>query len=157
MNGLIHDTALGELLKRVEHLNDIEAWFDAFNEEIQDYVVYYLIQEQQLEKRGIDEDEDIIGLYSRVTEMINPFKKEGTPFTLYDSGDFFNSMFIKVLRDEFIIEADGEKVSEDGKTANLFQLYGDGIIGLTEYNKERLGIRLKENYIKYAREVLQIT
>jgi hypothetical protein len=156
MKGLIYDTAIGDLLKRVELLDEINAWFDAFNEDIKDYIIYYLLQKEQLEDLGIDEDNDVIGLYSQATEMMNPLKKEGTHFTLYDSGDFFNSMIVKVFKDEFIIDADGIKVDENGKTANLFELYGDGIIGLTEYNKERLSNRLKENYIKYVRETLQI-
>lgn len=155
MKGLIHDTALGELLKRVEHLNDIEAWFDSFDTEVEKYVLY-LIQKEQLVDFGIDGNGRVIGRYSELTQEINPLKEAGTPYTLLDTGDFFKSMFVKVLRDEFIVDADGNKTNNIG-TTNLFELYGDGIIGLTEYNKERLGIRLKENYIKYAREVLQIT
>jgi hypothetical protein len=154
MKGLIYDTAIGDLLKRVELLDIIHAWFDAFDKDIEQYVLY-LIQKEQLVDLGINDQGQIIGRYSELTQQINSTKVAGRPYTLLDTGDFFKSMVVKVMRDEFIVDADGNKTNFLG-TTNLFDLHGDGIIGLTEYNKERLSNRLKENYIKYVRETLQI-
>ena len=68
------------------------------------------IRNDQLFDQGIDEDGNVIGYYSFVSEVINPEKMEGTPYTLYDSGDFYRSMFITVMTDAtFVIDADAIK------------------------------------------------
>lgn len=148
-------TELGDMFKRVEMLDIVHAWFYAFDKDIEHYVLY-LIQKEQLVDLGINDAGKIIGRYSELTQQLNPLKKQGSPYTLLDTGEFFKSMVVKVLRDSFIVDGDGNKTNFIG-TTNLFQLYGDGIVGLTEYNKERLMEMLKENYIKYVRYVLQIT
>jgi len=154
MEKLIFDTKLGELFQRVEALDIIHAWFYAFDKDIEHYVLY-LIQKEQLVDLGVNDEGKIIGRYSKLTEKLNPLKKQGTPYTLLDSGEFFKSMIVKVLKDSFIVDGDGNKTNFIG-TINLFEKYGDKIVGLTEYNKEQLIERLKENYIKYARYILQI-
>lgn len=148
-------TELGDMFKRVEMLDIVHAWFYAFDKDIEHYVLY-LIQKEQLVDLGINDAGKIIGRYSELTQQLNPLKKQGSTYTLLDTGEFFKSMVVKVLRDSFIVDGDGDKTNFIG-TTNLFQLYGDGIVGLTEYNKERLMEMLKENYIKYVRYVLQIT
>lgn len=104
------------------------------------------IQEDQLRKQGIDEDGDVIGEYSEVTEMINPEKIAGTHYTLFDTGEFYESMRIVVLNDSIVIEADADKRNKDGETENLFEKYGDGIIGLTTENKQRLANELSRRF-----------
>ena len=71
---------LGDLLKRTKLLFDSIAWFESFDTQLKNKILDW-IRNDQLQK-GIDEDGDIMGLYSEWTEMINPEKIAGTPYTL---------------------------------------------------------------------------
>jgi hypothetical protein len=107
--------------------------------------------------KGIDEDGDIMGLYSEWTEMLNPIKEAGTPYTLYDTGEFYKSLFIDVLAEVFVVDGDGLKTDpETGKITDLFKWLGEGIVGLTEENKDKLVEELKIKYIQNVRKILQI-
>ena len=118
-------------------------------------MVLEMIKQDQLFKQGIDEDGDIIGLYSEWTEMLNPDKVAGTPYTLFDTGAFYESMKIVVLNDAFVVEAQPIKIDEDGKKTNLFAKYGEGIIGLTDENKEKLAVEIKQRFINEVNKLLQ--
>jgi hypothetical protein len=82
--------------------------------------------------------------------MINPEKLAGTHYTLYDEGDFYRSMYVSVFPDRIEINADPVKSPED----NLFELYGTGIIGLTQENLAKLRERIKLKYIEYYKKTL---
>ena len=114
-----------------------------------------MIQQDQLFKEGIDEDGDIIGTYSEWTEMLNPDKVAGSHYTLFDTGAFYESMQIVVLNDSFVVEAQPIKIDEDGKQTNLFEKYGEGIVGLTDENKEKLAIEIKKRFIDEVNKLLQ--
>ena len=150
------DNDLGLLLKRTKKISEEKAWQKSFNAKLKKTILDW-IRIDQLWEQGIDEDGDIIGLYSEWTEMINPEKVAGTPFTLKDTGDFYKSLFIEVLSDYFIVDGDGIKTDElTGKKTDLFKWLGDGIVGLTEENTDKLAEELKKKYIEYVRKVLQI-
>ena len=155
MKNLFEGTALDIKLKEVKLLKEVEAWLYAFDKEVQDYVLYYLLQKTQLIDKGVDEFGNVIGRYSSLTEEINPNKKTGTPYTFLDTGEFFNSMFIKVMNDGFEIDGDGNKTNFLG-TIDLFEIYGDKIIGLTEQSMDALRNEIKIRMIRYARKSLQI-
>ena len=143
------ETILGSKLKKALLLSSSLAWYETFDTQLKSIILKW-IQNDQLQK-GIDEDGDILGLYTEFTESINPEKIAGTPYTLYDTGDFYKSMYIVVLSDSIVIEADPIK-----GTDNLFYKYGEGIIGLTEENMDKLRQEVKKKYIEYARKVLEI-
>ena len=150
------DNDLGVLLRRAKKMSEDKVWQKSFNARLKKTILDW-IRNDQLWEKGIDEDGDIIGLYSEWTEMINPEKVAGTPFTLKDTGDFYKSLFINVLSDYFIIDGDGIKTDElTGKKTDLFKRFGDGIVGLTEENKGKLVEELKIRYIEYVRKTLQI-
>ena len=155
MKNLFEGTALDIKLKEVKLLKEVEAWLYAFDKEVQDYVLYYLLQKTQLIDKGVDEFGNVIGRYSSLTEEINPNKKTGTPYTFLDTGEFFNSMFIKVMNDGFEIDGDGNKTNFLC-TIDLFEIYGDRIIGLTEQSMDALRNEIKIRMIRYARKSLQI-
>jgi len=155
MKNLFEGTALDIKLKEVKLLKEVEAWLYAFDKEVQDYVLHYLLQKTQLIDKGVDEFGNVIGRYSSLTEEINPNKKTGTPYTFLDTGEFFNSMFIKVMNDGFEIDGDGNKTNFLG-TIDLFEIYGDRIIGLTEQSMDALRNEIKIRMIRYARKSLQI-
>jgi hypothetical protein len=147
-------TRLGETLNRTRLLSDRVAWFEAFDTilkvKILDWVRY-----EQLAK-GVDENDQIMGLYSEFTEMINPEKQAGTPYTLYDTGDFYRSLFMVILLDSFIIDGDDEKIDEFGNITRLFNWLGNGIVGLNEKSRQKLKNEIIIKFNKYVRKILQI-
>jgi hypothetical protein len=145
---------LGEILKRTKLISESIIWFSSFDVALKTKILDW-IRNDQLQK-GIDEDGHIMGLYSQWTEMINPEKVAGTPYTLYDTGEFYKSLFIDVLTEFFVVDGDGLKTDEDGKKTDLFKWLGDGIVGLTDENKDKLAEELKIKYIENVRKILQI-
>ena len=114
--------------------------------------VIRLIEDEQLDI-GIDGDGDIIGVYSVATEMITEGeKKAGDKFNLLDTGEFRNSIKTRVIKDTngygIGIDADPEKEGGD----NLFDLYGERIINLTNDNLGWIINQIKINVIRILRE-----
>lgn len=130
-------------------LIDAEAWFDANDREVKNMIIK-LIQDEQLIKSGVDSEGRVIGYYSALTEILSDGrKKQGDPYNLEDTGEFFMSMFVQVLADGLIINADYAKMQgQDWWDLN--------ILNLTEENLNKYVAKIKENYIIYAREVLGI-
>lgn len=132
----------------IESLDSEVIWRKVFSDkEIQEYIITDLIQDDQLIKQGVDENDQIIGYYSRATELItNGRKKEGEKFNLKDTGAFYKSMNIEIGSDYFMIDADPIKIDETGRKTDLFIRYGEGIIGLTEQSTEKLIEKLHDKY-----------
>ena len=128
-------------------LIDAEAWFESHDREVKDMIIK-LIQDKQLIEKGVDSEGRVIGYYSYWTEIISEGRKqEGDPYNLEDTGEFFMSMFVKVLADGIIINADYAKMQgQDWWDLN--------ILNLTEENLTKYVEKIKENYIIYARKVL---
>lgn len=138
-------TELGRLLNRSRTLSTRYLWQLVFRDVRLKNLVLRWIKQDQLFKQGINEDGKVIGYYSEVTEMINPKKVAGTHYTLFDTGEFYESMKIVVLNDSIVIEANPKKTeaTEYGfDVVNLFEEYGEGIIGLTTENKQKLAIEI---------------
>lgn len=137
-------------LRRTRLLFEAVAWQEFFTTATKNDIVKIL--QKRLLTKGTNSKGDIIGLYSLATEFISNGKKEqGEPFTLFDTGDFYASMFVVVFRDSFMIEADGQK--DDG---NLFEKYGENITGLTNENLQIIKTKLQAHYINYAKKVLLV-
>lgn len=145
---MIGETKIEKQLRLAMLFDDSKTWFDLNNEAIKNLILR-LIKDEQLNKRGIDKFEQIIGLYSEMTEMINPEKISGTPFTLKDSGQFYRSMFINVLTNELVINADATKMENQ----NWWSI---DILGLTENNLNIYVSELRKKYIEYTRFILGI-
>jgi hypothetical protein len=62
-------------------------------------------------------------------------------------------MFVITLADSLVIDSDGAD-KENGD--NLFKKYGEGIIGLTDENMDKLVAVLRQKYYQNTREVLGI-
>jgi hypothetical protein len=131
--------ALKQILNRFQYSISQRAIFLEImrKPQMRKWIIEQLIQKEQLQK-GRDEDGDIIGYYSELTEKINPRKAAGTPYTLKDTGQFYKSMYIRVNSEYIEIDADPIKVGDDGERTNLFWKYGEGIIGLTEQSRQKL-------------------
>jgi len=150
---LVFDTALGEKLQKVRLLSEAVAWYDVNIRPDTKQFVINLIQNEQLQKKGVDSNDEIIGRYSYATQLISKgAKQQGDPFTLKDTGAFYNSMFVMVLKDTIFVEA-------TSSTYGLMQSqdwWREEILGLNEESLEKYTEVLKEGYIKYVRKVLEI-
>lgn len=145
---MIGNTPIEQHLQRAENINDSQAWFESNTPQIQKMVLD-MIRNDQLFDRGVNKFDQIIGLYSPFTQEINPDKIAGTPYTLKDTGQFYESMFITVLKDSILINADATKM-EDQKW------WSTNILGLDERNLEIYIEQIKKNYIRYTRKILGI-
>ena len=152
---LFGDTAIGYLIRRVKTLNADLVWLRVFQNEPFKRWIMDLVRQDQLFKKGIDEDGDVIGTYSEATEMMNPQKIAGTHYTLFDTGDFYNSFVIFVGKQVFEIEADTIKMENENWWVRN-NISKDAILGLTDENKDKLAQKVKEKYIAEARILLGI-
>ena len=137
---------LHEMLRKGKLLNEAVAWYNAFSPKTKTEVLD-LIRQEQLMKKGIDGTGQVIGYYSRLTSLINPKKKFNAPFTLFDTGDFYRSMYVRVLQNAIIIEADTQKMEEQS-------WFTDKILTLTDENLAILQIKVRESYIKQFKTLL---
>lgn len=147
---MLNRTPFYEFVERFQKLNEVEAWVTSFDGDLEDEI-WKLIVIEQLDKKGVNELDQVIGLYSRRTEEIDPRKKAGTPYTLNDTSAFINSIAVQVGNDFFTVNGNGQK-----SNTNLFEKYGDGIIGLTPDNLAIVKEMLKDKFIEYVRESLQV-
>lgn len=117
-------------------------------------LIIYLNTEDQLREEGVDSDGNIIGTYSFATEfMSNGLKKAGEPFTLHDTGQFYNSFRVVVRKGEITITADPMKTNAQGGTENIYEKFGNfRIEGLTEENLEAVRKFCVEYYQKWFRK-----
>ena len=147
----VMDTEVGAVLKKTKLLFDATIWFDSVDSSVR-RMILFMIQNDQLRKEGIDEDGDVIGWYSQLTEILSGGKKKfNTHYTLDDTGEFFRQMFVTVLNDSMIIDSNGADKSNGD---NLFNKYGEGIIGLTDENMDKLVAILRIKYIQKTRKLL---
>lgn len=111
----------------------------------------------QLYSKGVTADDQIIGVYSFLTgtitrdqtytyQGIQSTKKYGERFTLYDTGEFYESFRVVVTKTGFIITADAQKPDKD------LMEYGE-LLGLTPESRDELS----EKMLPLLRESLRKT
>jgi hypothetical protein len=153
---LFQNTALGMALNRFNLITPESIFKQVMSDkELQKYILD-LIRIEQLLERGEDSDGDILGYYSEYTEMLNPEKIAGTPYTLKDTGAFYDSFLIYIYKNYFEIDADPIKTDENGQETNLFFEFGENIIGLNEQNLDKTRDEIREKYRIELRKLLQI-
>jgi hypothetical protein len=146
------DTVLGDLMERTMHISQREIWFYVFSDMKFKTKVLDFIRIDQLFEQGVNEDDQVIGRYSIITETVyNPEKVAGSPYTLKDTGDFYKSFMMEVLPDGIIINADG--IKDDG--TDLLERFTDKILGLTDESKIKLIKELKEKYYTESLRLLR--
>ena len=146
---MIGSTAIDDHLKKATLLSDSEAWFEAHTPQLKKDLLD-LIRVMQLTLDGVDMNNDIIGVYSLLTDILTGGRKQyGTPYTLDDTGEFYRSMYVTVLQDSILIDADYQKMQDQS-------WWSIDILGLTDQNLEFYAEMVKENFIKYARRILDL-
>jgi hypothetical protein len=102
----------------------------------------------QLFEKGETANEEYLGNYSITTERLNKGlgnnKTIADHITLKDKGDFYKSFFVRIYKDGFTIVANSIK---DGER-DLTKIYGEDIIGLSEYSQHELYKKIKPMVIK---------
>ena len=114
--------------------NEIDDIARSFEDEILD-----LNREEQIFKRGIDIDGQLLGKYRQnLSGNTRGYPKEGgTPFNFYDTGQLFSkfNLLSKGNQNKMTIE------NTDGKSKILADKYGE-FVGLTEENKRKLNYEI---------------
>lgn len=161
MKGLFKDTEIDLQFEKLKKMDQRKMWLDTLSDDDVQNFILYLIQHEQLFLRGIDGNERILGTYSELTEQMNPTKKQGEPYTLLDTGEFFKSMFITPSLDGFVVDGNGKKQGNalvggriSSAIVDLFELHGEDVVGLTEENKEELGLYLADKFIQNVKKLL---
>lgn len=152
---MLEETIVYERLKKAKLLFDSVAWFSAFTPAFRTMVLDW-IRQDQLTAKGEDADGDVIGYYSRATELMSGgSKQEGDHFTLNDTGQFYQSMSATPVSDGLIIDGDITEMESSYSQTNGYW-WNDEILGLNEENMEKLSYEVAQSYLKYARKILQL-
>jgi len=133
--------AIREQINRIRNLKINNILYDILSDKrIQKFIIE-LNTKEQLFNEGVNSNNVIIGRYTPSTyeDKIRKFDASfPRHYTLLDTGEFYESFEIIVQKEAFIITADGQKEDD-----NLFEKYGDDIVGLTEESMTKLIEKLK--------------
>lgn len=128
-------------------LKDSIVWIDTFRSGQMQKQILDWIRQDQLTVEGVDADGEFIGFYSFSTALSDSRKGFNEPYDLNDTGAFYASMFIEVLKDELIINANSAKMEDQ-------EWWTERILELTEESLEKLRDVYKERIIIYAERIL---
>jgi hypothetical protein len=109
----------------------------------------------QLFNKGVDSKNRALGVYTPFT--INSKQERGVPvpsdfhITLFDTGEFYSTFVIIPGKDFF--EIDANPIRED---ANLFEDFGEDILGLNDENLQILIDFFKETVVLRVKEQLRL-
>lgn len=151
---MIRETEIYQVVNRAARLLSASvAWLESLDPATRRFIIE-MIQRDQLTAEGVDEDGDVLGLYSRATELLSGGKKkEGDPYNLNDSGAFYRSMRIIVSPDSMLIDGDTEKMEGEPWWV-INNISAEKVLGLTDENQTRLALRLEKQYIEYVKKTL---
>jgi hypothetical protein len=149
---------LEKLLKNIKKASADELSLSVFFiPEIQKFIIRLNLVDQ-LYTEGLDANDKIIGTYSYLTALskgeehyiyngLVSVKKYDEPYTLYETGEFYESFKVKVLKDGFVIEANTVKPDKD-----LMDL-GE-VVGLNTQSRNDLSKKMVPFIQKALREYL---
>ena len=109
----------------------------------------------QLFNKGVDSKNRALGVYTPFT--INSKNERGVPvpsdfhITLFDTGEFYSTFVIIPGKDFF--EIDANPIRED---TNLFEDFGEDILGLNDENLQILIDFFKETVVLRVKEQLRL-
>ena len=145
----IGQSKLHQMVNRRRLLSESLIWFNTFDSNLKNTILNW-IRNDQLKAKGVDADGDVIGYYSLTTSFINNRKKFNTHYTLEDTGDFYRSMFVQVLSDRILIDANSNSYREMQDQ----DWFTDRILNLTDGNLQLLKEEVRESYIEAIRNAL---
>jgi len=124
------------------------------NPRVQNFIIELNTEGQptsQLFQKGEDSTGVSLGEYTPFTKAIKVEKGQRIDhITLKDTGDFYETFFVTPFINGFSINADGNKGGGD----NLFDDFGNEILGLSEENKIILCEFIRPFFITEATKIL---
>jgi hypothetical protein len=145
---MLMGTVLGDLLRALQRMNEADAWSSAVNKAVLDEIAR-LVTEDQLAS-GIDGLGRELGEYSDMSKSIR--FSLGLQIGFIDlnlTGEFYDSITANLTRDSIEIDGEGQKPDQ-----NLFTVFGDDILRLTEENLQFIIEQIKEGYLTYVHKAL---
>ena len=134
-------------LEELEEKLDVNKALDfSVDSDIQELIIE--LNQEQLYNLGEDSEGKSLGTYASTTVMIK--QAQGVPtdrITLKDTGDFYSSFKVFYSNGEIFIDADGQK-----DDTNLFDEYGEDILGLNDANMSIFIDEVKKNIVFYLFE-----
>ena len=136
------------LLRNGKTLSDVVAWYEVMDSKDMKDMIIRLVTRDQLFDRGIDAEGNVIGYYSYMTEIISGgAKQQGDHYTLLDTGDMFDSLFVAVFANEFVILGDTGKIENQ-------EWYSDKIFKLTDENIQKVRAKAIPKFREYLTSTL---
>jgi hypothetical protein len=111
------------------------------------------MRRQHIDSKGREITDQFTGAttYAELTAKLNPRKVAGTKYTLNDDGIFFNSFEVTQLPEGgYLIKANPNRGD-----SNLFEKYGENIVGLTDESKEQFNKMFLTEFIKFMRNEIE--
>jgi hypothetical protein len=140
------DVLIQQLEELEEKLDVNKALNFSVDSDIQELIIE--LNQEQLYNLGEDSEGKSLGTYAPTTVMIK--QAQGVPtdrITLKDTGDFYSSFKVFYSNGEIFIDADGQK-----DDTNLFDEYGEDILGLNDANMSIFIDEVKKNIVFYLFE-----
>jgi len=146
---MLKNTVIGELVRDLKALNEIDIWLLSIDSEVLDLVD--ILQVQQLD-RGERPDATNFPDYS--PNSVNIFGKEAGPIKWKDSGYFYNN--IKAIVDKNGIEITNKGTIDDvtGQIIDLEIKFNEEIIGLQSGSLSELIKVIRAKYLERLRKIL---
>ena len=142
-----------ELIDRIKRATSGDAWLFALShKEVQDEIIR-LNTINQLYEEGIRSDGSPLGPYQPFTIQVNkiPFGLPYDHVTLYQTGEFYASFYVSYDSNSFTVHANGQKSDK-----NLFDVYGDDVLGLTVFNVQRIRQLITRYYAEYTAKLYNV-
>ena len=144
------DTRLFKLSEKMVKEKEMFLFRVVFNSAQVKEEIIYLNTEEQLFEKGVDSKGVRIGDYSPFTIMEKVRKNQRYDhITLKDTGQFYDSWTVKIGRG--FIELNASPIKDED---NLFEIYGEDVLGLTNESIEKLKPLLIEQYRYHIEKLL---
>tara|TARA_R110000868_G_scaffold261761_2_gene519929 strand:+ start:2444 stop:2923 length:480 start_codon:yes stop_codon:yes gene_type:complete len=157
MGGVLDYSGVLDMLDKVDSINDSDAWLFALSQDDVRREIVRLNTEDQLFENGIDSTGNFITNQLTGSSTYAPFtikvkQKTGLPYdriTLFQTGRYYGTYRVTYDAESFTIDANG-----DVGDKNLFDVYGEDILGLTDFNMERVKVVILQYYVKWLEDRL---
>ena len=159
---MLKQTKIGGLVKRMQMLDEVKIWVQTLTKQDVQLMIEEFIK-IRLQKGEMPDGSNITNLitgddfYKKITEIeyakIGRRIQAGSHYTMKHTGEFFNSIdIIDVNNNDATIFGDGDK----GNGVDLFEVYGENLLGLTDENYKIIKEKVLKNYLQIIRRVLLI-
>jgi len=160
MEWVLNNSLTEFAMNQRKKLDEIVIWFKIMDvTQVKDFIIERNT-EDQLYLKGIDSTGKLLKnqntgktTYAPLTIRLKQEKggkaNRVTNITLFDTGEYYESHEVTITAEGFKIDAD--PIKED---TNLFEEWGDEIVGLTDESLQKVITFVLQKYIRYTRDVI---